>query len=57
MTEHEKIAREEEFNKNLSGDLLINALDFAKHMDETSGWDYSGEGVCFTVTGPGNFYM
>jgi len=55
MTEQEKLAREEEFKKNLNGELLVNALDFAKHMDETSGWEHSGEGVsCKKAAGTGN---
>ncbi|MCL2641033.1 MAG: hypothetical protein FWD53_09335 [Phycisphaerales bacterium] len=53
----EKRAREESFKKHLSGALLINSLDFARWMDETSGWTHSDEGVCFTVTDPGNFYL
>jgi len=57
MTEQEKLAREDEFKKNLSGELLINALNFCNYMDEVSGWDHLGEGVCFPVTDPGNFYI
>jgi hypothetical protein len=57
MSEQERLAREAEFKKNLSGEILTNALDFAKHMDETDGWNHSGEGVCFTVTDPANFYI
>jgi len=53
----EKKAREENFKKNLSGEMLTNALAFSQWMDETSGWTHSDEGVCFTVTDPGNFYI
>ncbi|MCL2547411.1 MAG: hypothetical protein FWE06_09585 [Oscillospiraceae bacterium] len=70
MTEQEKLAREEEFKTNLSGELLVNALEFVNYMDETCGivndpfnpraWlhkDYAGEIICFTVTDSGNFYI
>jgi len=58
MAEQEqRLSREEEFKKNLSGELLANALDFAKHMEETSGWEHLGEGVCFTVTDPDHLYI
>jgi len=48
---------EAEFNKNLSGEMLTNALAFVDHMDTTEGWSHMGEGVCFTVTDPGNLYI
>ena len=57
MSEEKKQTIEEEFNTNLSGELLTNALDFVEHMNKTSGWQHLGEGVCFTVTDPGNLYI
>ena len=58
MSEQEqRLTREAEFNKNLSGELLTNALGFCDYMDAVSGWEHAGEGVCFPVTSPGNFYI
>ncbi|MCL2546922.1 MAG: hypothetical protein FWE06_06975 [Oscillospiraceae bacterium] len=52
MSERVKPKIEEEFNTNLSGDLLTNALAFVEHMDEISGWNHLGEAICFFVTEP-----
>lgn len=58
MSEQEKkLTIEEEFKTNLSGDLLNNALAFVEHMNKSSGWKHLDEGVCFTVTDPGNLYI
>ena len=58
MAEQEKKPTiQEEFNTNLSGDMLTNALAFVDHMDATEGWRHMDETVCFTVTDPGNFYI
>ena len=48
---------EQDFKKNLKGDLLKNALVFVEHMNASSGWKHLDETVCFTVTDPGNLYI
>ena len=51
MSEQEmKRTHEDNMRKNLSGDLLKNALEFVEHMDKTSGWEHLGEQVCFIIT-------